>query len=316
MAPHGFRVFKVEPRERHGRKDAPWRSEAGAHLLERFAALAGGFVANEWILDATLTYAQAEALGILEAKKSIGAGDKVLRLIDCGQVGRRLSMRVKYGSAGSFPTLMGVDGDVDITDRAPAREYRVELLAPRDVGPGLMAVETISRVAPAVPLVQLLSIADMLDPARPGGDPWFKLFATQVTDPDYLAELIKRTKNAELHLRSVDVGGEGDRTRTRYRLQAKLDDVGRSGILGWLKRADRNVAGMLEVVDVRDSGDFDFNEGYVDLDDGDSRTRVGLHDAREVFTYPINSDIEPDRDTWERAVRDRFRTLRPDLDWA
>ena len=78
MAPHGFRVFKVEPRERHGRKDAPWRTEAGAHLLERFAALAGGFVANEWILDATLTYAQAEALGILEAKKSIGAGDKVV----------------------------------------------------------------------------------------------------------------------------------------------------------------------------------------------------------------------------------------------
>jgi hypothetical protein len=227
---------------------------------------------------------------------------------------RRLSIELKYGRVGDYSDAMGPAGDTPISDKAPSRPNRAELLLPETEGSGLLAVETISRSAPLTPLISWIGAASFI---KEQGKVWWRMKATQATDAQYLAELIEKSEHAEVSLKHVGIDEIGDRPRTRYKLNAPLSTRQRSGAVDWVMNrinGKGSLEGMLQIVGVENTGDLAFTEGHITLDDGETTTRVGLSDVREIFTYPIGTH-RPDTETWESEVRCRFGALEPDLAW-
>jgi hypothetical protein len=314
---HGFRVYNVELFEGMRRKPVEDWHVAGQHYASYAHALASELAAAQDLLPARLSWGEIQALSEISNLNSMATDDRCLRWIGASLSGRRLSMEIKYGMVGTYSDAMGVDGDTSITNKAPSRSYRAELVLPEEFGTGLLAVETIGRSAPAGAIAMWFGAASCV---KEKGNIWWRPKIQQVTDTAYLTELIANSRSAEVTLKHVGFDEIGDRRRTQYKLQASLNDAQRDTAIGWIKsrigtesRAD--LQGMLKIVGVDNTGDLDFTDGHISVDDGEATTRIGLSDVREIFTYPIGKD-RPSASDWESQVRTRFQQLEPTLDWS
>ncbi|NNG20531.1 hypothetical protein HJ590_13335 [Naumannella sp. ID2617S] len=305
-----MRVFTVSLRHGRERGNQPWVNESGSELvhLGHCAQLLKGR-----LLGVPIKMQEAEAFTNLPEVKKIEARKRYLRVQDFQRHDRRLSLVVKYGMGSDYSYNMGPGGDVAIDQQAPAREYRIELLTPKKDGVALMAVETIARVCPEAAISAWLGAASKL--IKPQGSPWKRLITAQAVDPDYLADLVKNAKEVEVRLKHVGPDEVGNRSRTLYRLQGAIHHNRRGKAINWARQQRRGLDGMLEVLGVADDGDFDFNDGYMSIDDGDAKTRVGLTGAKEAFTYPLADDA-PEDDEWINFVQRRFKQLHSGLEWV
>lgn len=315
---HGFQVFRVDLLKGMAHKPLEtWQVDSG-HYAQYVANLAEQLASDQLLLPAKVTWGVVQNMSLVEGVEKTEPAQKYVRWLSAERKIRRISLGLRYGTVGSHTHAMGLDGDTELADRAPSRFYRAELVLPEAEGSGLLAVESISRSCPAPPVVLWLAAASVV--AEKGKD-WWRLKTEQVTDADYLSDLIDKSKNAEVKLRRVESGGAdsaGDRRRTRYQLVAPLVEKQKAGAMAWIKSrigGSGTLAGMLDVLGVTNTGDFDFNDGYIALDDGEASTRIGLSDVRETFTYPISED-RPGDDAWWQAVRDRFYALDEGLSWS
>lgn len=308
---YGMRVFSVKHRHGRSRTDQPWVNDSTS-AITWFDHCAKQLVGR--LLRVPIRLTDMEQAAELPKVAEIEDGMGYLRIDSVARSGRRLSLNVRYGRGADFNYSMGAEGDESLDGRAPARSYRVELLTPAGGDEALMAVETIASACPEAAVSAWLAFSSRLSRTE-SSDPWPRLITTQVNDTEYLAELINRAKNVEVHLKHVSRDEIGNRRRTDFRLQSLVPVNRRGKAIDWAKEDKRGVKGMLRIIGVEDDGDFDFNDGHLTLDDGDARTKVGLSDAREKFTYPV-SQVQPSLTDWEQEVRTRFFRLRPDLEWS
>ena len=200
---------------------------------------------------------------------------------------------------------------------ATAREYRAELLMPSAEGVGVLAVETISGLTPAPAAVRWLSMASRM--RSPAGQ-WWRVTLDPLLDGQRLQELIERSKTAKVTLVKTSPSGTGKKKIVECTLSAPVrDSTQREGLANLFrgimsKERTPDPKDLLTVVRLKDDVSIKFDDGYMDLNDGVSNTKVGLYDQQEVFVYPI-SDSEPDQMTWEDAVLSRVRNVLPGLEW-
>jgi hypothetical protein len=233
---------------------------------------------------------------------------------------RRISIEVTIGRVGVFDMAMGQQDD-PLTDRAAARQYRAVLMLPADdEEEGLLAVETIGRTTPVGEVVNLLALGSRYH-SLTSGEPWYRLRTEQVADPERLDEILSEDA-AEVVLTRTYVDGSGDRRRSKdLRLEGTVSLKHRSTLRSWLglgssDRKAKGLGGMLEILGEEGTlNDVGFNDGFVRIGSGVNSTKVRLGDMADRFTYPIQEDVRPDSNTWDRAIRDRARTLRPELRW-
>jgi hypothetical protein len=297
-----------------GRKPIDKWQVGTSHYAVYAEGLCKMLTADGHLLHADPSWSEVQALSTISNATDASFGQKFVRWQGGSLHGRRLSLELKYGRVGNYSDAMGPMGDTPISDKAPSRMYRAELLLPETEGSGLLAVEAISRSAPMTPLITWMGAASFI---KEQGQVWWRLKATQATDAQYLADLIEKSEHAEVSMKHVGIDEIGDRPRTQYRLHAPLSTRQRSHAVDWVMdriKGKGSLEGMLQIVGVRSTGDLDFTEGHIKLDDGETTTRVGLSDVREIFTYPISTN-RPDTETWESAVRSRFRALEPNLVW-
>lgn len=313
----GFRVFTVQLVEGMGRKALDRWQVGSRHYAGYAHDLLAELATPQALLAARMSWGEVQALDLIGAAESAAPGDRFVRWMSSSLSGRRVSVELKYGTVGNYSDAMGIAGDTPIQDKAPSRQYRAELLLPPDDGQGLLAVEAIGRTAPSSSIALWLGIASRV---REAGKTWWRPKINQVTDAEYLTELIGKSRRAEVTLKHVGYDDIGDRPRTQYRLEAPLNDRQRESAVSWIRsriggHGKADLQGMLEIVGVGDTGDLQFTDGAIKVDDGETRTRIGLSDVREIFTYPVSND-RPDAEAWRNAVRKRFQQIDPQLQWT
>jgi hypothetical protein len=264
------------------------------------------------LLTATAKFTEIEYLDAIRPATGVDLDDRCVRFLASSQSDRHVSLEVMYGIGGRFTHVMGPSGDESIDGQAAARQYRAELFLPpdpSDIEDGVLAVETIARTAPVGSLRYWLAAASKAQTQTT----WWHLRCNQVTDTDFLDELIDRAESAEVVLKHRASDGIGNAEEHRYTLRAPLQTGRRRDARNWAKNRARTKDGLLHIIGVDDSGDLEFDDGWISLSDGDTSTKIGLSDAREIFTYPT-SPTRPDDATWQRLVRNRVRQIRPKLD--
>lgn len=158
MTGYGFKLFKLELRKRDGRTSKEWRwtpeRAEGAPSSEEFfldtveKLLAGHLHAPERGLP--LGPPDARPLSPREQKQR-----PVFQVEDVTRQGQHcILVHLRYGrhkdeDKGGLPASEGITGEVDLTEIAPTRSYRVGIIAPSSGKTGLLVVESIAGACPS-----------------------------------------------------------------------------------------------------------------------------------------------------------------------
>lgn len=327
---YGFRLYSASLVEETGYTAKPWRTaefdyakhllKVGRELRQKPTVDPGG--AEVWPTPHPADLSVQDVRGLVAPLEApMFKGDMVGRVNRIALHGAtRVSIVVTVGRVGVFDIAMGQRDD-PLTDRAAAREYRAVLLLPAtDEMPGLLAVETIGRTTPNAEVLNLLALGSKYRSLR-SGKPWHRMRIEQVSDPGRLDEILNEDAAAVVLTRTV-VDGSGDRRRAKdLRLEGVVSTQRQGTLRSWLglsspARKERGLVGMLEILGEQQTLDsVGFNDGFVKIGSGVNSTKVRLGDMADRFTYPINENVRPDQHTWDQAVRDRVRILRPELSW-
>ncbi len=311
MSRYGLRVFELTLYRQTGRKSQPWNAD-GWHFVDLGERAALTLSNDKHLLDAHVPQTTLRSWTAITPVSKVLPRAPYSRWMDTQRVGDRLSLQLKFGVGADYSESMSPSGDSSLKDQAAARTYRAEAVFPPGDGEALLAVEVVNRACPVNAIICWLNAALYFDA---GAEEWWRVGAKQVTDSGYLVDLIRQAKDAQITLKKVGIDGEGDQTSTQYRLEAPLRwGDKRLRAVDWVKQETRDLQGMLSILDIQDAGDLQFNQGHIALDDGESKTKIGLSDARETFTYPLGS-MELDTAEWEKAVAARLQTLKPELPW-
>ncbi len=327
---YGFRLYSATLAEETGYTPKPWRTagfDYAAHLLKvgkelRQRPSIGEDGREVWPVPHPADLSLQDVKGLLAPWTSVmDKGDMVGRVnrvsLDSAS---RISIVVSVGRVGVFDLAMGQRDD-PLRDRAAAREFRaVLLLPPADETAGLLAVETIGRTTPNAELLNLLALGSKYRSMKKG-TPWYRMRIEQVADSSRLEEILSEDAAAVILTRTV-VDGSGDRRRAKdLRLEGVVSTQHQGTLRSWLglptsARRDRGLGGMLEIIGEEQTlDDVGFNDGFVKIGSGVNSTKVRLGDIADRFTYPIQENVRPDQHTWEQAIRDRVRIVRPELSW-
>jgi hypothetical protein len=326
----GFRLYTARLAEETGYTSQPWKTsnfdyaehltQVGGSLRQKARVTSSGNKVWPNPHPADLSMQDIKALSA-PMPAAMGRSDMVGRVGSIRAIHpRRIHITATIGRVGAFDVAMGEQDD-PLTDRAAARKYRAVLLLPPPTEEcGLLAVETIGRTTPNAEILNLLALGSKYR-ALVTGNSWYRLRIEQVADADRLDEILTEDSAAVVLTRNY-VDGSGDRRRSKdLRLEGSVSVEHRGTLRGWLglptsDRKAKGLNGMLEILGEQNTlDDVGFNDGFVKIGSGVNSTKVRLGDMADRFTYPIQEDVRPDQQTWERAVRDRARILRPQLDW-
>lgn len=245
--------------------------------------------------------------------------------------------RVRYGRLAEYDSGLGPTRTtgVDLTDAAPERLYRVELLLPQAGTVGLLAVETINSACPALLVLRWLASQSKLEL---GSDRLEKLLAFQHGDAGELDKLMTGDRAARVRLtrrtlRTDDVRESKDLEVIDYALsksqRERLSQMAKTwasdirAARGGNKRETDPVAAVRAMATVVDEkfADLAFTDGVVELDEGNGRfTHISPSKIDETFTYSISeSDYPPGAHVWNERVSTKLsevaQILGVQVDW-
>lgn len=217
-----------------------------------------------------------------------------------------LSAELRYGRHRdedvALPAVNTASGNVDLTDHAPTRSYRVALFAPTTGTAGMMAVEAIARACPSAYFVKWLRRWMMDDVTTPEGTgEWRKLRAYAATDPSRLAQFVNSSSASKAVLIQRSVGPNRRPKEVRFQVEAAIYSNQSSSVTKLLQSAitsssddgdaDADYANELaDVLGASDLGQLNFDDGYVVVDTESGKQNVSPSRIPEIFTYPIGNE--------------------------
>ena len=314
---------------------------ADNHLSDRLAKFMNGLAADNSTREGIpiLIDAESDSDGSAPPSNSPARQSGVPRILwnQHSRSQHHHSFQVRYGRLAEYDSGMGPtrNTSVDLTDAAPERIYRGELILPASGVVGLLAVETINSVCPASLILKWLAYESKLelDSAR-----LEKLLAYQHGDPDELDKLMTGDRAARVRLtrrsiRTDDVRDSKDLELIDFALtksqRGQLSQMAttwaadlRAVRAGTKSKIDKAAAvkALATVVDEA-FADAAFTDGVVELDEGNGRfARVSPSKIDETFTYSISeSDYPPATHIWNDHVSQKMsdvaRILKIQLDW-
>lgn len=178
---YGFRVYRVQLHHDTGRIHQPWNVPGWAYAKQ---AQADAQVLTDGtpLLSGSIGVGEIQRLGAALPVQPITLPRQTyVKWLSVQGTGRRISVRLQFGRGADFDEALKPGPNISLTDTAPSRTYRMELLAPSDDhGTGLLAVETIQRTAPVSAFVDWVNASMWLDR---GEAPWKRMTFEQVTAP-------------------------------------------------------------------------------------------------------------------------------------
>ena len=327
MTRYGFRLYEVGLRKRLGRKDLPWRQDGWSYLKHVKDGLDKIKDSQQATDDGTrpapisLGYGKTDIrdldelpLSAMDPSNSSDKEHRVGRVEDSVVAGRQLSFALKAGNVGQFDDSIGLAADRPMRNEAAALSYRAELVVPEDEHRGLLALETIGRFSPITQALCLLTLASR-EAGGWGDSDWWTLHCDQVTDPEFLNEVLEGG-NAEVHLRRIRRDPQGKKEAVDRHLIFGVHDIEElERTRRWAKltrksRKDLGTRGLVNIVEADEDilRELEFNDGYVTIGDK-VKTKVRMDDALDRFTYPINTTARPTASVWREAVRERMSVV-------
>ena len=326
----GFRLFEVELVEHHRNSpalqswDLPDHTPYADHAENALTLLCS---AERWLESRpTWNYGRDQAdVPPFTAR----TGDKVVRWISSTRVGPgHLQAAISYGVVGSHANALGPAGaPTDISKLAPSNLFRIELLLPPKVGPGLLVVETNGRGCPVEAVPRWLTVAGEIlggTPDAPGSSSHlvWKIRAAALLDREHLESMLNNSQKVQLGLQGTAPSASGISSGPHVRLEIDLDTAATrqslvDKIFARLQGVPQSPNDLLAVVDLDDQlDDFDFRDGRIRIQDGTGEGKtIQIDRIKEIFTYPITKDLRPTDAEWTGHVQTKVETLRADLDW-
>lgn len=232
----------------------------------------------------------------------------------------RIHIKINTGVNGSYPSTLGPSGREPLTGGTPSQDFRAILVPGEADGLGIAIIETIGRFCPVVTLHRLLAMGSRLQTTQNSAlsPNWWQVKFTQIADPKFLEELLKRGKPTVV-LRRSRRDGSGDRRRKDMELTAQVRCPG--NLRRWLKSAQKHgytrggVRGLIELINEKSLDKTGFTDGCVKLGDGENSTTIplGSFDPGAFFTYPVGNNPISD-DIWNSKTIQKIDELWPELE--
>ncbi|ORL15425.1 hypothetical protein [Prescottella equi] len=303
---YGFKLYELTVVRRDGRTPQPWKYKLGDDKTEHQSlddierVLVEHKSTPEWGFplgpDARpLTESEMKQRPVFRVESVERVGDH------CLLVGLRYG-RHKDEDKG-LPATDGVSEEIDLTDIAPTRIYRVALFAPTTGEKGMMAFEQISNACPSKYFMKWLRRWIMDSATDPDGytnPDWRKLVAKPAMDPSLLKKYIEKANADTVVLVQQAVKGSRQRSSERFRIQAAVFGnqsaavtqlVGQA-IVGDMEEdgSDAQYAKELASVLGTDLAGLEFDDGWVVMDTESGPQHISPSRVPEIFFYPIGNE--------------------------
>ncbi|MGN7703645.1 hypothetical protein [Cellulosimicrobium sp. 22601] len=222
-------------------------------------------------------------------------------------------VRLKHGLHGEYPEARGEDVAVDLSDKAPNRDFRALFLLPASGTEARLVVEAINRRCPVTMLLHWLAKADF--ERSPGA--WTSMRAYQLSDRDKLKKMIRDSEKFEVRLKESRPATPGRRRGTRKTLSVEVEsELQRHSLIAAVSDliehgADHEYVEKVERIAGLDPAELDqarleFDGASVvvtDPETGRPKT-IDPDRIREWFTYEIAPSPPTDDSDWIGLVRD------------
>ena len=344
MTSYGYRLFSMQLTRGFGRKPVDFSECNGEHFVdiaERLLEnLKNTVVGSPNLRDddppldtSTPSWFGTPALQVLELNRGVN-------------MIRADAFKGIFGQHNKALAIPGTSSDVDMTDLAAARVYRIILVFPESGDTGVAAMETIGRSCPIGLLQKWMARQSKSDShlrerqikdqtGRIERVPWWKLNFRQMADEEHLQELITSGKLGKIQLAKMQVSPDRKREVEKFRLTssrvegALAVEIGRVLADWWerIRRTDdhsqrivtpKEGASQLAMILGEEVNDLDFDDGWIVIKDEGGEKKVRPSRMPELFTYFID-DLQPKRDEIYCRAREKFSRLREssqiDVEW-
>lgn len=313
MASYGFKLFKLELMNRDGRTPQPWTYDlpAGGGSGLRLDQI------EELVSDHISATERGLPLGpdVRPLSESERKQRPVFQVEDVNRTGTdSLLIRIRYGrhkdEDKGLPATDGSTAEVDLTDIAPTRSYRVGIFAPSAGTTGMMTVEAISGACPSryfIKWIRRWALDKATDPTTGSvDDAWQKLSAHAAMDPLLLRRYVNQSAASSAVLVQRAVGSSRLRSDERFRIEASVFSSQSESVMKLAEEAivaqddeantDATYAAHLaEILGKDDLTELDFDDGWVVVETASGRQQISPSRVPEIFVYPIDNSQPSDR---------------------
>lgn len=338
MASFGYRLFTFRiAAGATGRKEINFKECSGEHYLDVVIRAMKALTQDTMISEPpTKPGEQAITAGAAALAAGVNYADEPAFRVEDFQVVentiRATIMSGKFGSHGKALSAGGPSADADISDKAPARHFRVVLTLPTSGTVGILGVESIVRTVPVTPLVKWLhwrSQQDVEEQLVQGGSrttSW-RPMVKPLADYDRLLQMIRagRVEGLELYKHYTDAAR--NKQVRKFKVTAPVLDEGMANrvagvVRGWIDGSAtedeltgqtpaplttaRDAAKQLAAIIGPEIVQLEADEGFVVLqedDDSDKTRKISPTQMSEIFTYAQPSGLKTDTPSFYALVR-------------
>ncbi|MFE9640471.1 hypothetical protein ACFYOC_15785 [Nocardiopsis alba] len=228
---------------------------------------------------------------------------------------------VLSGKVGSHDRAVSADEELDISDKAPSRNYHFILALPAKGDKGILAVEDISRSCPVTPLVRWIKWASKQEQEEAKkteeGASWWRVSVKPISDEEHLREMIRQGRVEKIEVVKKSITSARMRDTDKFRISGPLPESARERLMGlirsWLKKENseepRNVdpaenAKSMASILGPELESLDLDDGWVILkDQGGHSKRINPTRISEVFIYSQQTEHRIDGAGFYTEVR-------------
>lgn len=218
--------------------------------------------------------------------------------------GRRLTVSMTYGTAGTFDHLLTFDGDrVSLADKAPGRLFNVIVLVPTTGGHGFMISEARGRTYTGELFLKWISVKSRW--GAPEGRGWLRWKGRAMSDGQRLNDIRNRAQDLKLQATRHRAAGAPDVGTIRVfesGLAANRVEAVLNLVADWMerradgaetkeesrRRAGHDVGSLL-APDMHLPDDY-FDDGEIKFTEAGKTQTIRPESIDQLFVYPIGEE--------------------------